>query len=160
MPITRKIALMIVGLSLSSCAWVADRQYREIQDYSHLAKQNAKVCAGKANLQHFTNRLRRKIVINVNDYKKSFLTDKTMASDSDIEGIKEFHKFIQRCRRQKLEDLARVHSGFVATQAAAYRFADKRFADLIGRKITFAEANRNYLDEAERFRGQWKRINA
>lgn len=159
MPITIKIALMVVGLSLGSCAWVADRQYQEITDYSNIARNNAKICAGKANLQHFTNRLRKKIVLNVNDYKKSLLNNKNTASDSDIEDIKEFHKFVQKCRRQKLEDLSQVHSGFVAIQAAAYRFADKRFADLIGRKITFAEANRDYLDEAERFRAQWKRIN-
>lgn len=83
---------------------------------------------------------------DANDLKKT--TNKSFATDRQIADIQKYHERLEICRDKAIDELQAINESYATLVKDYFKTDDKITADLVNKKITIEEANREVTKSA------------
>jgi hypothetical protein len=137
--------LVILCVVMTSCATTAQRQGAARSQGIQVVRQNWKSCTDKitSNPTYWT--LFQHRPFSANKATLAQLADTGVPSDEDVDLIIAFHNEMANCRAQFVENAMQVDPGVVPIYTESWHKADLLMVDLIQKKITWGESNKQRI---------------
>jgi hypothetical protein len=140
----RLIVVFFACVLVCSCQTAAHRQSVSIQEGSQSAQQRAKDCFSKITANPAYKSFAQHMPLSGTVYPTlTQLADDNLPTAEDAKIIIALHNDMAPCRERLIEDTMKINPGFIPTMLQFYNGSDLIMVNLMQRKITWGEANKN-----------------
>lgn len=140
------LSLIILHFALfTGCQTAAQRKEAWLQTEAEILKQRDKACYQNIKHRYEKNKdvlsyMDPWLDSDTNNVKGFFNGGDKIPTDHEVKIIIGIYNDIAHCRAELIQSLERINSSMVPIYVQAYRASDLTIAELIGRKISWAEA--------------------
>jgi hypothetical protein len=138
--------LLVMALA-GGCETAAQRQVVHMRANADGAMQAFRMC-GQSAYEQRPEILRKHVPLNVADATLAQLSDRSIATDDEVQALLAHYPPIQSCRKTFLDQLARSHPSIAAILASGYTRADGSLVELIQKKKTWGSHVQTLKEES------------
>ena len=157
--IRQMLSEAICILLLTACATQAQKQLQNMTSQLNYTTAEAEKCIAQIKKEDVYLRANQFAILDLNDPDAVIkMTIDRFATESEKNDLLQLHSLITVCRKQILENLAKVHPDFTALMAKAFAEGDENLVHIMKNDMTLGEANEVTNKRLSDFQSEWNSV--
>ena len=146
-------------LLVAACATQAQKQAQIITSQLNYTNAEAEKCIAQIKKEDVYLRVNQFAILDLNDPDAVIkMTIDRFATESEKNDLLQLHSLITGCRKQILENLAKVHPDFTALMAKKFAEADENLVYIMKNDMTLGEANEVTNKRLSDLQSEWNSV--
>lgn len=155
---TFTVLAVVLGMLLGGCVTrgptAAEKQSGDITYSLDEAFRKLRACSDEVDRSPEYQRVSAKFTFG--NPPMTMLTDKSKPTEAEAQALMALHKMNAACRAEHLQALDMTHSAFVSVAVTSFAEADRDYAKLVKREISWGGYAELTVARRERLRARWK----